>query len=306
MKFRKILFYWLAIITLTPFINSAAALLFGIVVGYVLEGFYEQKQNDKFAKQLLKISIVGLGFTLSIKEVLDVSSQSIFITLISILLTFGFAYLLSIKLKLSPKMCFLIASGTAICGGSAIAAVSPVIRAKSKDISNAILSIFLLNGLALLIFPVLGKIFHLSDFQFGLWSAIAIHDTSSVAGASAAFSDNAFQVATITKLVRTLYIIPLVFVASYYFKSKNEKFSIPLFILMFVVAVLIGNYFIPDNIKHFIKAGSKEMLDLAIFFIGTSFKVKNFKHFLSRPFLMSLLLWIFISVSSLIIIYWMY
>ncbi|MEW6772739.1 MAG: putative sulfate exporter family transporter [Bacteroidota bacterium] len=306
MKFRKILFYWLAIITLTPFINSAAALLFGIVVGYVLEGFYEQKQNDKFAKQLLKISIVGLGFTLSIKEVLDVSSQSIFITLISILLTFGFAYLLSIKLKLSPKMCFLIASGTAICGGSAIAAVSPVIRAKSKDISNAILSIFLLNGVALLIFPVLGKIFHLSDFQFGLWSAIAIHDTSSVAGASAAFSDNAFQVATITKLVRTLYIIPLVFVASYYFKSKNEKFSIPLFIVMFIVAVLIGNYLIPDNIKHFIKAGSKEMLDLAIFFIGTSFKVKNFKHFLSRPFLMSLLLWIFISVSSLIVIYWMY
>lgn len=306
MKFRKILFYWLAIITLTPFINSAAALLFGIVVGYVLEGFYEQKQNDKFAKQLLKISIVGLGFTLSIKEVLDVSSQSIFITLISILLTFGFAYLLSIKLKLSPKMCFLIASGTAICGGSAIAAVSPVIRAKSKDISNAILSIFLLNGLALLIFPVLGKIFHLSDFQFGLWSAIAIHDTSSVAGASAAFSDNAFQVATITKLVRTLYIIPLVFVASYYFKSKNEKFSIPLFIVMFIVAVLIGNYLIPDNIKHFIKAGSKEMLDLAIFFIGTSFKVKNFNHFLSRPFLMSLLLWIFISVSSLIVIYWMY
>lgn len=306
MKFRKILFYWLAIITLTPFINSAAALLFGIVVGYVLEGFYEQKQNDKFAKQLLKISIVGLGFTLSIKEVLDVSSQSIFITLISILLTFGFAYLLSIKLKLSPKMCFLIASGTAICGGSAIAAVSPVIRAKSKDISNAILSIFLLNGVALLIFPVLGKIFHLSDFQFGLWSAIAIHDTSSVAGASAAFSDNAFQVATITKLVRTLYIIPLVFVASYYFKSKNEKFSIPLFIVMFIVAVLIGNYLIPDNIKHFIKAGSKEMLDLAIFFIGTSFKVKNFNHFLSRPFLMSLLLWIFISVSSLIVIYWMY
>ncbi|GAB4448023.1 MAG: putative sulfate exporter family transporter [Bacteroidia bacterium] len=306
MKFRKILFYWLAIITLTPFINSAAALLFGIVVGYVLEGFYEQKQNDKFAKQLLKISIVGLGFTLSIKEVLDVSSQSIFITLISILLTFGFAYLLSIKLKLSPKMCFLIASGTAICGGSAIAAVSPVIRAKSKDISNAILSIFLLNGVALLIFPVLGKIFHLSDFQFGLWSAIAIHDTSSVAGASAAFSDNAFQVATITKLVRTLYIIPLVFVASYYFKSKNEKFSIPLFIVIFIVAVLIGNYLIPDNIKHFIKAGSKEMLDLAIFFIGTSFKVKNFNHFLSRPFLMSLLLWIFISVSSLIVIYWMY
>lgn len=306
MRVKNILFYLLAIITLTPFVNSSIALLLGIAVGYLLEGFYEQKLNDKIAKQLLKISIVGLGFTLSIKEVLDVSSQSIFITIISIVLTFGFAYLLSIKLKLSPKMCFLIASGTAICGGSAIAAVSPVIRAKSKDISNAILSIFLLNGVALLIFPVLGKIFHLSDFQFGLWSAIAIHDTSSVAGASATFSDNAFQVATITKLVRTLYIIPLVFVASYYFKSKNEKFSIPLFILMFVVAVLIGNYFIPDNIKHFIKAGSKEMLDLAIFFIGTSFKVKNFKHFLSRPFLMSLLLWIFISVSSLIIIYWMY
>ncbi len=184
MPYRKILFYLMAALSFTPYINSALALLFGIGMGYWFEGHYQQKDNDKYSKHLLRIAIIGLGFTLTLTDVIRVSGQSFGITLASILAIFLLGYWISKKIKLSPKMCFLIAGGTAICGGSAIAAISPVIRAKNKDISMALISIFLLNAVALFVFPFIGKLLNLNDFQFGLWSAIAIHDTSSVAGAS--------------------------------------------------------------------------------------------------------------------------
>lgn len=306
MKRKEIIFYLLSLLVFTPWIQAAWALLYGIVLGYFMNDFYEQKKNDKLSKNLLRISIVGLGFTLSLKDVLAVSSQSLWITIFSIVLVFISAYLLSKKIKLSPKMCFLIASGTAICGGSAIAAVSPVIRAKNKDISNALVSVFILNAVALFVFPLIGHWFHLNDFQFGLWSAIAIHDTSSVAGASAAYSDTAFQVATITKLARTLWIIPLVFVAAFFFKNKNQKTSVPSFIIYFVMATFIGTYLLNTEIKQYIKYGSKELLDWALFFIGTSLKPNNLKHFLSRSFLLAILIWLIISVATLVIIYNLY
>jgi uncharacterized integral membrane protein (TIGR00698 family) len=306
MKYKTYLFYIIGLLSLTPFVNAFIALLLGIVTGYYFEGHYEQKKNDKYSKQLLKIAIVGLGFTLTLTDVIKVSSQSISITVLSILSIFLVGYWLSKFFKLSPKMCFLIASGTAICGGSAIAAVAPVIRAKNQDISKSLIAIFLLNAVALFVFPILGKLFHMSDFQFGLWSAIAIHDTSSVAGASSSFSDVAFQIATITKLARTLWIIPLVFIASYYFKSKESKVSIPTFIILFVIATIVSTYFFNEEIKKYIKYFSKETLDLALFFIGTSLKPNKFKDFFSKPFLLAFILWLFISVFTFILIRLMY
>jgi len=306
MKYKTYLFYIIGLLSLTPFVNAFIALLLGVVTGYYFEGHYEQKKNDKYSKQLLKIAIVGLGFTLTLTDVIKVSSQSISITVLSILSIFLVGYWLSKFFKLSPKMCFLIASGTAICGGSAIAAVAPVIRAKNQDISKSLIAIFLLNAVALFVFPILGKLFRMSDFQFGLWSAIAIHDTSSVAGASSSFSDVAFQIATITKLARTLWIIPLVFIASYYFKSKESKVSIPTFIILFVIATIVSTYFFNEEIKKHIKYFSKETLDLALFFIGTSLKPNKFKDFFSKPFLLAFILWLFISVFTFILIRLMY
>ncbi|MCX8144183.1 MAG: putative sulfate exporter family transporter [Bacteroidia bacterium] len=306
MKYKTYLFYIIGLLSLTPFVNAFIALLLGVVTGYYFEGHYEQKKNDKYSKQLLKIAIVGLGFTLTLTDVIKVSSQSISITVLSILSIFLVGYWLSKFFKLSPKMCFLIASGTAICGGSAIAAVAPVIRAKNQDISKSLIAIFLLNAVALFVFPILGKLFRMSDFQFGLWSAIAIHDTSSVAGASSSFSDVAFQIATITKLARTLWIIPLVFIASYYFKSKESKVSIPTFIILFVIATIVSTYFFNEEIKKYIKYFSKETLDLALFFIGTSLKPNKFKDFFSKPFLLAFILWLFISVFTFILIRLMY
>jgi len=306
MKYKTYLFYIIGLLSLTPFVNAFIALLLGVVTGYYFEGHYEQKKNDKYSKQLLKIAIVGLGFTLTLTDVIKVSSQSISITVLSILSIFLVGYWLSKFFKLSPKMCFLIASGTAICGGSAIAAVAPVIRAKNQDISKSLIAIFLLNAVALFVFPILGNLFRMSDFQFGLWSAIAIHDTSSVAGASSSFSDVAFQIATITKLARTLWIIPLVFIASYYFKSKESKVSIPTFIMLFVIATIVSTYFFNEEIKKYIKYFSKETLDLALFFIGTSLKPNKFKDFFSKPFLLAFILWLFISVFTFILIHLMY
>lgn len=306
MNAKKIIFYLIALMVLTPYINSVYALLLGFAAGFIFEGNYNQKDNDKYSKYLLRISIVGLGFTLTLTDVIKVSGQSIGLTVFSIAMIFLLGYWLSKKFRLSPKMCFLIASGTAICGGSAIAAVSPVIRAKNKDISAALISIFLLNAVALFIFPVLGRMLSMSDFQFGLWSAIAIHDTSSVTGAAANYSDKAFQVATITKLARTLWIIPLTLAAAYYFKSKNEKISVPSFIIYFIIAVLIGTYLLEDAIKHYVKIASKELLDLALFFIGTSLKPSVFRHFLSKSFLLSLILWLFIMVVTGVLIIYFY
>jgi len=296
----------MAALSFTPYINSALALLFGIGMGYWFEGHYQQKDNDKYSKHLLRIAIIGLGFTLTLTDVIRVSGQSFGITLASILAIFLLGYWISKKIKLSPKMCFLIAGGTAICGGSAIAAISPVIRAKNKDISMALISIFLLNAVALFVFPFIGKLLNLNDFQFGLWSAIAIHDTSSVAGASSAYSDTSFQVATITKLARTLWIIPLVLAASYFFKSKGQKINIPSFIILFIAASIFSTYFLESNIKQYFKIVSKEILDAALFFIGTSLKLNNLKHFLSKAFLFALFLWIFVSVFSLLMILYLY
>lgn len=302
MNWKRNLFYFIALFSISPYINAIGALLLGTISGYILEGNYDQKKNDKWAKQLLKIAIVGLGFTLTFSDIIKVSSQSVGITLMSIILIFTLGYILSKQMRLSPKMCFLIASGTAICGGSAIAAVAPVVRAKSRDISNALISIFLLNAVALFIFPLIGKLFHLSDFEFGLWSAIAIHDTSSVAGASASFSDSAFQVATITKLARTIWIIPLVIVASYFFGSKEKKTSLPWFIVLFVLASVISTFFLDANVRYYFKIASKETLDLALFFIGTSLKYSKIQNFFTKSFLLALILWLVVSVVMFVVI----
>lgn len=302
MKYKTYLFYIIGLLSITPFVNAFMALILGAIIGYYFEGNYDPKKNDRYSKQLLKIAIVGLGFTLTLTDVIKVSSQSISITVLSILSVFLVGYWLSKFFKLSPKMCFLLATGTAICGGSAIAAVAPVIRAKNYDISKSLIAIFLLNAVALFIFPILGKLFQMSDLQFGIWSAIAIHDTSSVAGASSSFSDAAFQVATITKLARTLWIIPLIFIASYYFNSKGSKVSIPTFIILFLIATIISTYFFSADIKNYIKYFSKETLDLALFFIGTSLKPHKFKDFFSKSFLLAFILWLFVSLFTFVFI----
>ena len=192
-------------------------------------------------------------------------------------------------------------SGTAICGGSAIAAVGPVIKAKETDMSVALATIFILNAIALFVFPVLGEWMGLSQQQFGMWAAIAIHDTSSVVGAGAAYGEEALEVATTIKLTRALWIIPLALVTALIFKSDAKKISIPWFILWFIVAILLNTYVLKDcpEVGRFISGVARKLLIVTMFFIGASLSKSTLKAVGLKPLLQGVILWLVISIASL-------
>ena len=210
---------------------------------------------------------------------------------------------LAARMGLGRTLGHLIASGTAICGGSAIAAVAPVSRARPADISVALGVVFILNSLALLIFPVIGHWLHMTQQQFGLWAAIAIHDTSSVVGASAAYGREALEIATTVKLGRALWIIPLSLVSALIFKSESKKISLPWFIGVFVLAML-ANSFIPqvslfnEEVVWLARRG----LVITLFLIGSTMTLSLCRSVGSKPFIYGVMLWVMISVGSLLAI----
>ena len=210
--------------------------------------------NKKLSKLLLQYSVVGLGFGMNLYESLASGREGMLFTIVSVFGTLMIGMLIGRKLlKVDKETAYLISSGTAICGGSAIAAVGPVIKAKPENMSVALAVVFILNAIALFLFPSIGHWLGLSQQEFGTWAAIAIHDTSSVVGAGAAYGEEALQVATTIKLTRALWIIPLAFATSFLFKSKDRKVSIPWFILYFVIAILL-NTFVLDGYPEFGKA----------------------------------------------------
>jgi len=201
---------------------------------------------------------------------------------------------------LEKKTSFLISSGTAICGGSAIAAISPVIRAEEKQISVALGCVFILNAVALLLFPEIGHFFHLSPSQFGLWCAISIHDTSSVGGAASQYGTQALEVATTVKLARALWIIPLAFLSTFFFKNREGKVKIPYCIGLFIMA-MVANTYVPSiaQMSSYVVQIAKSGLTLTLFLIGAGLSPKVIKSVGIRPFLLGLLLWIIISALGL-------
>ena len=207
-------------------------------------------------------------------------------------------------LKVNRDTSYLISSGTAICGGSAIAAVGPVIKAKDSDMSVALATIFVLNAIALFVFPVFGHWLGLDQQQFGTWAAIAIHDTSSVVGAGAAYGEEALQVATTIKLTRALWIIPLALVTSVIFKIGGKKVSIPWFILWFIVAILVNTYLLDSmpEVGKTISGLARKGLIVTMFFIGASLSTDVLKAVGVKPLLQGVLLWLVISIGSLVYI----
>lgn len=295
----KIIFMGLAILSLFPFIYSATALVLGIIYAQIFENPYA-KQTKKATGLLLKIAVVGLGFGMNVYSALAAGKDGFVLTIFSIFLTLTLGFGIGKLLKIDKKISYLISSGTAICGGSAIAAVSPVIDADEKQISVALGIVFILNSVALIIFPPIGHALGLSQVDFGLWSAIAIHDTSSVVGAAAKYGDEALEVATTVKLARALWVIPVAFLSTMLFKNKGSKVKIPYFIGLFVLAMLANSY-IPfiQPLGPYIVELSKAALTLTLFLIGTSLSFRTVKNVGAKPFIEGVLLWIFISVSSL-------
>ena len=299
---QKVIFIILLIACTLTFMQPPLALLLGFMVSLLI-GHPYIKHNGKATKYLLQFSVVGLGFGMNLAEAIQVGKEGLVFTIASIFVTLTIGLLLGKFLKINKTTSTLISSGTAICGGSAIAAMSPVLNAKDEDISVAMACVFILNAIALFVFPVLGHHFHLSQQEFGLWSAIAIHDTSSVVGAAQKYGDEALKIATTVKLERALWIIPVSILFSVFNKNSVKKITIPYFIFGFVVAMLLVYYF--PQIKlfgDFVVIVAKKALNVTLFLIGAGLTISSIKKVGAKPLIQGVLLWLFISVSSLIVI----
>ena len=286
----------------TPPVALFLGLTFALLCGQAYPKF-----NKKVSKKLLQYSVVGLGFGMNLHASLASGKEGMMFTIISVIGTMLIGMFIGWKvLKVNRDTSYLISSGTAICGGSAIAAVGPVIKAKDSDMSVALATIFVLNAIALFIFPVLGGWLELSQQEFGTWAAIAIHDTSSVVGAGAAYGEEALQVATTIKLTRALWIIPLALVTSVIFKNGGKKINIPWFIFWFIVAILLNTYVLDTvpEVGQAIAGIARKRLIITMFFIGASLSTDVLKAVGVKPLIQGVMLWVIISVSSLAYILW--
>lgn len=282
-----------------PFVSPAIALFLGLVFA-LTAGQPFPVFSRKTSKYLLQFSVVGLGFGMNFEDSLQTGKEGMLFTVISVVTVLLLGYYLGKKLLMDRKTAYLISAGTAICGGSAIAAVAPVLKANDNEISVSMGTIFILNAVALFIFPPIGHWIGMTQEQFGLWAAIAIHDTSSVVGAGAAYGEKALEIATMVKLTRALWIIPVAFVTTLLFKQKGNKISIPWFILFFVLAMLANTYLpIPEALSKGLVWTAKKGLTLTLFLIGAGLSRSVIKHVGVRPMVQGVILWIFIGVMSL-------
>lgn len=300
MKKLSVLYYVIPFLCLMPFFTAPIALAAGILLAlFKVEKPYEIK---KYTSKILQWSIVLMGFGMSLEKAIETSQTGVLLTAASVILTFLFGLAIGRLFKVEKNTTMLISSGTAICGGSAIAAVAPIIDAKNNQITFALTVIFVLNAVALFIFPIIGHSLNMSQENFGFWSAIAIHDTSSVVGAGAAYGSEALEIATTVKLTRTLWIIPLSFLVLFINRknTRGGKVNIPWFILYFVIAIILA-YYLPsyaETFNHLNWLGKKGMI-IALFLIGTSFSLEDMKTAGLRAFLLGICLWIIISAGTL-------
>lgn len=279
--------------------------LVGGIVFSLLFGNPFKKKSTSFSKILLQISIVGMGFGLNAVTAFEVSKDGFLITVATIALVFSLGFLFNKFFKIEKITALLISSGTAICGGSAIASVSPIVKARNEQISIAIGVVFLLNALALLIFPFIGHFFNLSQYQFGLWAAIAIHDTSSVVGAAQIFGKEALEIATTVKLSRALWIIPVALIISYFHnKSTNSPgIKIPVFIVAFIMATIIATLFPEGQLVYEpVSVVAQQLLVTTLFLIGSGISLSQIKKVGTKSILYATGLWVVVSVFSLLLI----
>jgi len=299
---HQILFAVLLMFCLTPWASPPIALTLGLGLAQFLGNPFAT-QTRTLTHKLLQFSVIGLGFGMNARTAVAAGEEGLLFTVGSILGTMLLGYFVGKQLKLGRRVVHLISCGTAICGGSAIAAIGPVLRANDEETSVALGTVFVLNAVALFVFPPIGHLLAMTQNQFGLWCAIAIHDTSSVVGAAAAYGNQALQVATTIKLARALWIIPVSLGTTLLFKQKGVKVTVPYFILGFIGAMLI-NTFVPA--AH--PAGSvlvtlaKMGLSATLFFIGAGLTPKIVQAVGIRPYVLGTVLWVMISVVSLYVI----
>ena len=293
-------------------ISPPVALFVGLIFALCF-GAPCQKFNKKLSKQLLQASVVGLGFGMNLVQSLKSGAEGMLFTIISVALVMIVGVWLGRRMRIEQKTSYLISSGTAICGGSAIAAVGGVLKANENQMAVSLGVVFILNAIALFVFPPIGRMLGMSDGQFGTWAAIAIHDTSSVVGAGQAYSATACEIATLVKCTRALWIIPLAFFTAYLYRNDasatgKTKIAVPWFIVLFVVAMVVNTY-TPESltstmqpIYQGIAMLSKRMMTVVLFAIGAGLSLKVVRQVGLRPLVLAVVLWIVIGIGSLLVV----
>jgi uncharacterized integral membrane protein (TIGR00698 family) len=299
LNLHKALFAAAVLFCVTPWCSPPIALALGLALALTIGNPYAGR-TSKPTKLLLQASVVGLGFGMNLRSVLAAGRTGVLFTIATIAGTLFLGWLLGRALGISRGTAHLISSGTAICGGSAIAAVGPVIGAKDEEMSVSLGTVFILNSIALFLFPALGRALHLTQTQFGVWSAIAIHDTSSVVGAASAYGAEALQIATTVKLARALWIVPLTLGTAWAFRNRTARIAMPWFILWFLVASVLRSVvpappFLWDTLVHVARVG----LTVTLFLIGVALSRKSLAAVGLRPLALGILLWIVISAAGL-------
>jgi uncharacterized integral membrane protein (TIGR00698 family) len=297
---QQLIFFALLLFCTTIFVSPPIALVLGLIVANLF-GHPFLELNHKATHFLLQFSVVGLGFGMNVHSAVSAGKEGFLFTIISIVSTLVLGTFLGKWLKTEKKTSHLISCGTAICGGSAIAAIAPVIKSNEKQTSVALGVIFILNSVALFLFPAVGDWLDLSQKEFGLWCAIAIHDTSSVVGAASKYGPEALQIATTVKLARALWIIPVALITAFIFKNKSGKIKIPYFIGLFILA-MIANTYLPQMKSigpHFVSV-AKIGLTVTLFLIGAGLNRTVLKSVGLKPLAQGILLWGFIATATLI------
>ena len=308
---QKALFILLIIFILTPLGSPPLALALGLVVALTFGTPYPDL-NGRPTRLLLQTSVVLLGFGMNLKSIYEAGKDGIVLTIVTIFGTLGLGYLIGRLLKVRGRISALISTGTAICGGSAIAAAAPGIEAEPEQISISLGTVFVLNAIALFLFPTIGHGVGLTQHQFGMWAAIAIHDTSSVVGAASAYGGEALATATTIKLARALWIAPVALILMYLYRRRypnaKAKIAIPWFILLFLLAVTARTYAplwlqpsVFDALVNLAKAG----MTVTLFLIGTSLTLESVKTTRWRPLFQGAILWILVSAISLAAVRWL-
>jgi len=294
----KNLFFVGIILAASGLLSPPLALGAGLAYGLFLAHPYHL-DSKRLAKFLLQASVVCLGFGMNLSEVIKVGSSGFLYTAVGISFALALGALLGRLLHVQKTQSFLISAGTAICGGSAIAALGPVTEANEEEMAVSLGTVFVLNSVALLIFPAIGAAMHLSQTQFGLWSALAIHDTSSVVGAAAKYGAVALTIGTTVKLARALWIVPVALVTAAIRKSKSHIY-LPWFILYFCIAAVMNSY-LPQ--LHLAYAGAYHLgklgLAVTLFLIGTGISRQTLKEVGARPMIQGVLLWVVVATLSL-------
>ena len=282
--------------------NSAISLFLGIVLALLFK-LPQDFHSKKYGSKILQTGIVFLGGSLSLGTVYETNTDFFLWICLYVILAFAYVIFLGKLMGISERLSFLLASGTAVCGGTAIASVAPSIKAKPEEVSAALTIVFILNAIAVLCFPLANEYRGLTERQFGAWAALAIHDTASVVGAASSVGEISVEIAATLKVARTIWIVPLVIISAWLYRSKNEGFGLPLFVIFFILAALLNSVLEPNQeITNYLKLINRVCLLTGLFCIGTQISIENLKAVRFKPVILATSVWALIIPTSLLLV----